>query len=452
MQPDPKNGSSRCCLWLVAGCVLVLLVAVLMPSPTPNQAANPAALASSPSSAGSGGAASDGWTIVRDYKPRSAQEIVAEKVRRFGAKRRALVHSLAEHYKIEVLPDVERFFDALDAGDWDETDRLFKSLKQERENSCCDLQKYWRAILEADGAAEQVHLWPPQQLLDYGNGVLDALKPGVAYLGGTDSGCFIVTMLNETGAGEEHLTLTQNALADSSYLDYLSAIYGDNLNVPTHEDAENAFNQYLNDAGQRALHDEQFPDEPKQLQPGEDVSVVDGKTTISGQVAVMAINNLLTQMLLQKNPDLSFGLEESFPLSSTYPGAAPLGPIFALNTGNTMTADQASQSVNYWQNEAQQLQAGGETSTPVLQSFSHDASAQGNLLANNNFPEEASQAYQTALNICPSNPEAISGLTRVLAQQGLFEQASQAFDNFLQANPQESQTVNNLRQTWLPGH
>jgi hypothetical protein len=33
------------------------------------------------------------------------------------------------------------------------------------------------------------------------------------------------------------------------------------------------------------------------------------------------------QTLLQKNPDLSFAMEESFPMSSTYAGAAPLGPI-----------------------------------------------------------------------------------------------------------------------------
>jgi tetratricopeptide (TPR) repeat protein len=444
---------SRSWLWLTAGSVLLLLLAMLMPSSKTEPTTNPGPLASVTPSAGSGRVASDGWTITgHARKAPTAEEIVAAKLKKFGVKRLALVHRLAEHYKIEVLPDVERFFAALDAGDFDETERLFKSLQQNLDSPGSDLRKYWRAIVEADGAAEQAHLWPPQEFLDYGNGVLDSLKPGMAYIGGTDAGCFIVTMLNETSEGEPHLTLTQNALADTGYTAYLTAIYGDSLNVPTDEEEQAAFNQYLDDATRRLQHDQQFPDEPKQLLPGEDVSIVDGRTTLSGQVAVMSINNLLTQVLLQKNPDLSFGLEESFPMSSTYPGAAPLGPIFALNTGNTMTADQASQSVNYWQNEAQQLQAGGETSAPVLQSFSHDANAQGNLLANNNFPDEAGQAYQTALNIYPGSVEAITGLTRVLSQQGQFDQAGQALDNFLQANPQEGQTVSNLRQTWLAGH
>jgi Flp pilus assembly protein TadD len=117
-----------------------------------------------------------------------------------------------------------------------------------------------------------------------------------------------------------------------------------------------------------------------------------------------------------------------------------------------MTADQAAQSVNYWQNEAQNLQDAGETSTPVLKSFAHDADSQGNLLANNNYPAEAGQAYQTALSIWPGSEEAITGLTRVLAQQGQFDQAGQALDTFLQNNPQQSQTVSNLRQTWLANH
>jgi len=449
MQSDTTKEASSRWLWLVAGCVLLLLVAVLMPSSKQEQMAGQAQV-SNVATAETGRAASDGWTITHVHHVRTAEEIVAEKLKKFGVKRRALVHRLAEHYEVGVPLEVERFFDALDAGNWDETRRLYENLKQELDSPGSDLRKYWRAILEAYGAAEQVHLWPAQQLLNYGDGILNALKPGMVYIGGTDSGCFICTMLNETTGGEEHITLTQNALADNSYLQYLKAIYGDSLAVPTEEETQGAFSKYLDDVTQRLQHDEQFPDEPKQVLPNENVTVgADSKPEVSGPVAVMGINNLLTQILLQKNPDLSFGLEESFPLSTTYPGAAPLGPIFELRTGDAMTADQANQTVNYWQNEAQQLQGGGETSSTVLQSFSHDANAQANLLANNNFASEASQAYQTALNLWPSSIEAITGLTRVLAQQGQFDQAGQVLDNFLQNNPQQTQTVNDLRQTWL---
>ena len=139
-------------------------------------------------------------------------------------------------------------------------------------------------------------------------------------------------------------------------------------------------------------------------------------------------------------------------MQSTYAGSTPLGQIFQLNAGNPMTADAAGQVVNYWQSEAQNLQAAGETSTPVLQSYAHNVTAQGNLLANNNYSAEAGQAYQTALNIWPASVEAVTGLTGALAQQGQFDQAGQALDAFLQNNPDQSQTVGNVRQAWLAHH
>jgi hypothetical protein len=41
--------------------------------------------------------------------------------------------------------------------------------------------------------------------------------------------------------------------------------------------------------------------------------MVDGKVQVSGQASVMAINDMLLQTLMQKNPGLSFAIQESFP-------------------------------------------------------------------------------------------------------------------------------------------
>ena len=58
--------------------------------------------------------------------------------------------------------------------------------------------KLFAALFETHGVAEIAHDWPAQQLLDYGNSVLGALRPGMIYLGGTDAGRFIPTLLNDT--------------------------------------------------------------------------------------------------------------------------------------------------------------------------------------------------------------------------------------------------------------
>ena len=71
-----------------------------------------------------------------------------------------------------------------------------------------------------------------------------------------------------------------------------------------------------------------FPRSPKQVRPGEDIQMTEGRVQVSGQVAVMAINENLMKTLMSKNPGLSFALQESFPFKSTYPGCRPARPDY----------------------------------------------------------------------------------------------------------------------------
>lgn len=73
----------------------------------------------------------------------------------------------------------------------------------------------------------------------------------------------------------------------------------------TPEDASKAFSEYTMDAAKRY---------PNNLKPGEQVfSLPDGRISVSGQVAVMQINGLLTKVIFDKNPTHEFYIEESFP-------------------------------------------------------------------------------------------------------------------------------------------
>ena len=101
--------------------------------------------------------------------------------------------------------------------------------------------------------------------------------------------------------------------------------------TPSVEDSQRAFNEYLADANRRLQHDMAFPNEPKQIRPGEDVRYVDGRISVSGQVAVMAINGLLTKVIFDKNPTNEFYVEESFPLDWMFPYLTPYGIIMKIN-------------------------------------------------------------------------------------------------------------------------
>jgi hypothetical protein len=266
----------------------------------------------------------------------TAEQIVAAKVSQFGRSRREIVRAIGRRLGEDVPAEVEKFFDAVESGRWEEIDAQFKVLATHSgqyaysTNHWPELNPFWSAVLDAYGPAAAAHLWPAQKLLDYGNAALDSLRPGMVYVGGTDPGRFIPTLLNETSDGERHIVLTQNALADGRYLEYLNVLYGDRMAALTSEDSQRGFQDYLADAQKRLQHDQQFPDEPKQIRPGEDIKVTEGRVQVSGQVAVMAINEILLQTLMQKNPDLSFAVQESLPLKGTYADAVPLGPLMEL--------------------------------------------------------------------------------------------------------------------------
>ena len=421
-QPTPNDASVRRSRWpwiLAAGCVLVLLLAVRQSLIKESQPArNVSKDTQQRELFGTFSASGPAHLPPRfsNSKPaQTAEEIVASKVVQFGKSRRKLVHALAKHFKVEVPDDVERFFDAVESGDWEKIDAAHEALllskDQLNQPRSAELHQIWRSIQETWGAAREAHNWPAQTLLDYGNAVLGSLKTGMIFAGGTDPGCFIPTMLNETSDGERHIVLTQNALADNTYLDYLNFLYGDRMATLTKDDSQQAFNNYIADAQKRLLHDQQFPNEPKQIRPGEDVRITDSNgIQVSGQVAVMAINEKLFQMLMDKNPDASFAMEQSFAFASMYPNSTPLGPVMELRVQdeqNALTAQRAAQSVDYWRTTAQQIlsDADAANSPDVRMAYVKMASEQAALFSDRKFTAEAGQAYQIAIQLASSSPD-----------------------------------------------
>ena len=457
---DAKNGgvTGRGSAWpwiLGTGCVLVILIAMLLPRPAGRTGrAAPAAGPGGGALVRTGGAGGGLWPHAHAgaLAGQSAQEIVAGKVVQFARKRWQTVQAMALHFKVEVPDEVKRFFDAVQAGRQEEADALFKALSEKRKSAAGaeGLQKLWPAILETHGITEQAHGWPAQRLLDYGNAVLDSLRPGMVYVGGTDSGRFIPTLLNETGDGSPRIILTQNALADSTYLDYVRFLYGDQMATLASEESQRAFQDYIADATKRMQHDEQYPDEPKQLRPGEDVHMTDGRVQVSGQVAVMGINELLLQALMQKNPNTAFALQESFPLKSTYAGATTLGPIMELGNQDpqaALTPERATQSLDYWRTTTEQLLADPEAlqGSDPRSAYAKLLLAQANLFLDRNYSGQAEEALRLATQLAPASPEAVFNYAGLLAKENRFAEASQLVQAALNLAPANQQFQNLLQ-------
>jgi hypothetical protein len=429
--------------------VLVILIAMLLPRQAGRSGGTGPA-------AGPGGAASDhSGSAAGGLRPHAragalagptAQEIVAGKVSQFARKRWETVQAMARHFKVDVPDEMKRFFAAVEAGRWEEADALFKAMSEKRESSSTSsntveaLQKLWPAVMETYGVAEEAHNWPAQQLLDYGNAVLDSLRPGMVYVGGTDAGRFIPTLLNETSDGSQHIILTQNAFADGTYLDYVRFLYGDQMAMLTPEESQQAFQDYMADATQRLQHDQQFPDEPQQLRPGEDVRMTDGRVQVSGQVAVMCINELMLQTLMQKNPDTAFALQESFPFKSTYADATTLGPIMELGNQDAqagLTPERATQSLDYWRTTAQELLSDPDTPQGSVprDAYSKLLVSQANLFLDRDYSGQAEEALRLATQLAPASPEAVFSYADLLAKENRFAEASQLVQTALTLAP-----------------
>jgi tetratricopeptide (TPR) repeat protein len=246
---------------------------------------------------------------------------------RFMIEKRALVKQLGEKHEVTVPPIVWSFFDAAQKGDWETASNQFRRIEAATGRQGGDAwisREIWGPMHDTFGAYDQFHLWPPQLLHRFGDTLRQNIPAGSIYFGGTDAGRFIISALSTSHSeGHPFFTLTQNALADASYLDYLRDIYGAKIYVPSLEDSRQAFQEYLDDAQKRF--------EKNQPKEGESIKMVDGRFQVSGVIAVMMINELLVKVIIDKNPSREIYLEESYALESLYGRSLPHGLIFKVN-------------------------------------------------------------------------------------------------------------------------
>lgn len=375
-------------------------------------------------------------------KGETAEQSVARRRLEFLHHQREVLRAYARELGIPVPVELEAFFDLAQTGSWDDLQRTYGELSERVRNGEFpdEARALWPAVLETFGVIEVTHRWPAQSLLDYGQEVLGSLPPGTIFVGGTDAGRFIPTFLNAT-EGNSHVVLTQNSLADQSYLQYARFQYGDRINALTTEESSQAFRNYAEDAARRARHDQQFPNEPNQLRPGETVEIrEDGRISMSGPVSVMAINEGLLQMLMSKNPDVPFAMEESFPFESVYGTATPNGPVLQLRADGTspeITSERAQESVQYWRDRSASLLADDDVqATPeALTAWTKLAVAQADLLRDKHFPAEAESLFQVAQQLAPGNVEVVSRYVDYLREQSRWQDAQKVVESLLLDSP-----------------
>jgi beta-lactamase regulating signal transducer with metallopeptidase domain len=249
----------------------------------------------------------------------------------FFAEKERQARSLAQKLNVTVAPEIWEYYQAAAKGDWSTVTNLWGALRKRHsqyEGSTNDptvSTPVWQTIIETFCAYYPFAEGEKKYALAFAKDIIDSIPPGSIYFGGTDPGRALITAFSKSHEkADPFFTLTQNGLTDARYLAYLRTMYGGKIYTPTDEDSQKCFQDYVVDVQHRLLENK--------LKPGEDAKVgTNGSVQVSGQVAVMQINGLLAKIILDKNPDRRFYIEESFPFDWMYAYLEPHGLIFKLN-------------------------------------------------------------------------------------------------------------------------
>jgi hypothetical protein len=296
---------------------------------------------------------------------------VATQLKSFVKQKEAQVNSAPGASTAAFAP----FFAAANSGDWRAVDNEFKILSQHvpsfQHSGTNDerlVGTQLAAMVEVWGAFYAFSQGDQKYPALYASDVIESIPPGSIYFGGTDQGRFLITAMQESQVnGDPFFTLTQNALADGTYVDYLRSMYGDKIYIPTSTDFQRCCSDFDADAKIR-LKDHK-------LKKGENISVDEkGGVTVSGVVAVTEVNGLIAKLIFDKNTNQDFYIEESYPLDWMYPYLEPHSLIFKLNHQplDELSDDIIQQNHDYWTNAVSPLIGGwlnDDTSVADVVSF-----------------------------------------------------------------------------------
>ena len=283
---------------------------------------------------------------------------------RFVKEKYALEETIAKKHNIEVPVGIDNFFAAVEEGDPVTISNLFHSIrtgkgKQRIRTEMGARKNFGVPPTTFLGLRDFSVKWIQSFWRFYGVDMVNSIPPGSIYFGGTDYGRFLVSAFSESHSeGRPFFTVTQNALVDSDYLGYVADMYGGKINLADTNDSRESFSKYLADAQARLRHDQEHPNEPRQVKPGEDIHVDEsGRIQTSGQVSVMSINALLTKVIFDKNPAKEFYVEESFPLDWMFPNLTPSGLILKLNREPLpeLTEDILRRDHEFWSKYSERL-------------------------------------------------------------------------------------------------
>ncbi len=301
----------------------------------------------------------------------------------------------------------------------------------------------------------------------------EPMGPNAIFFGGTDPGRFVPTyMIYSAKVRPDVYLITQNALADNTYMNVMRDLYGDQIWIPSPIDSNQAFQMYVQGV------------QSGKINAGADVKTEGGKVQVQGVGGVMQINGFLSRMIFDHNqyrtesrteektrpvgaavvleeppidpktglpPKRTFYVEESYVLPWMYPYLTPNGLIMKINNQPTpLTAEMIKNDTDFWNWYVDRLMNDPKFIGDIVarKSFSKLRSALAGLYAARGKPNESEAAFRQAVALYDLSPEANFRLADLISRRGRFDEAIEIFDVFLKKDPNNDKALqfqNNLK-------
>jgi tetratricopeptide (TPR) repeat protein len=237
--------------------------------------------------------------------------------------------------------------------------------------------------------------------------------------------------------------ITQNALADNTYMSVMRDLYGDTIWIPSQQDSNFAFQKYVEDV------------QAGRIPPGADVQFENGRVSVQGVQGVMMINGILCRMIFEANKQKhAFYVEESYVIPWMYPYLTPNGLIMKLNSDPlpSLSPEIAKNDRDFWDWYAKRLLDNPKFLRDVVarKTFSKLRGAIAGIYAFRRMYPEAEYAFKQAIDLYPLSPEANFRLADVFMQQRRFSDAGKLIEKFLYEDPGNSKVrdfLNQIRET-----
>lgn len=293
------------------------------------------------------------------------------------------------------------------------------------------------------------------------------------FFGGTDPGRFVPTyMIYSARVRMDVYLITQNALADNTYMNVMRDLYGDTIWIPSQQDSNYAFQQYVEGI------------KSGKIDAGADVNIIDGRVSVQGVQGVMQINGILARMIFEANkyqqaPDIvealqagredalreqgvdviehqgrkyavrDFYVEESYVIPWMYPYLEPHGLIMKINPEPIdITPEIIEKDRMFWDWYTKRLVSNPKFQRDVVaqKTFSKLRSAIAGLYSARQIWDEAEYAFKQAIELYPLSPEANFRLADTYMKRGKFEPARDLMAEFLLLDPGNDKVAGFLNQ------